>query len=168
MLWVTRRKIQVNRAARPVRLVRWMARRFGWSRVSHRSSPYALAGYLALGRRPGFSSALEARSILLAGGFAAQLSGCRWCIDRTSHDWRVAGFPQQILEEAKLYSSSRFFTDRERAVLAFVEAVASSAATSGTIEQARELLSEDELAELTAIVAEHHCLETLEWNRSTS
>jgi len=151
-----------------MRLVGWMARHLGWSGVRLTPGRHALVGYLALSRRPGFGGALDGRIALLAGGLAAQLSGCRWCIDRTGHDWRMAGLPSQLLEELRTYSSSRLFSERERAALAFVEAVARASASTGEMDRARAVLSEGELAELTAIVAEHHCLEAITSNLPAS
>jgi alkylhydroperoxidase family enzyme len=147
-----------------VTLVGWMARRLGWSGVRETRGRDAILGYLALGRRPGFGGTLEDRTVLLAGRLAAELSGCRWCIDRTGHDWRTAGLPGQLLGELGAHASCSLLTERERAALAFVEAVARSHAGPDDIARAREVLSETELAELTAIVAEHHCLETTDSN----
>jgi alkylhydroperoxidase family enzyme len=141
-----------------------MARHLGWSAARRTPGKHALVGYLALSRRPGFGGTLDERTALLAGGLASQLSECRWCIDRTGHDWRMAGLPRQLLDELRAYSSSCLFTDHERAALAFVEALARSPASPGDMDWARAVLAESELAELTAIVAEHHCLEAIDSN----
>lgn len=151
-----------------MRLVGWMARHLGWSGVRQTPGPHAIVGYLALSRMPGFGGTLDGRTALLAGGLAAQLSGCRWCIDRSGHDWRMAGLPKQLLDELRAYSSGGLFSDRERAALAFVEAVAGSPASADDMDRARAVLSESELAELTAIVAEHHCLEATDSNLPAS
>ena len=151
-----------------MRLVGWMARHLGWSGVSPTPGRHAIVGYLALSRLPGFGGALDGRTTLLAGALGAQLSGCRWCIDRTGHDWRIAGLPSQLLDELRTYSSSGLFSERERAALAFVEAVARASANVGAMDRARAVLSESELAELTAIVAEHHCLEAITSNLPAS
>jgi alkylhydroperoxidase family enzyme len=149
-------------------LAGWMARQLGWAGVKRTSGRHAVVGYLALSRLPGFGGTLDSRTALLAGGLAAQLSGCRWCIDRTGHDWRMAGLPVQLLDQLGAYSSSSLFTDRERAALAFVETVARSPVSVGDMDRARAILSEVELAELTAIVAEHHCVERITSNRPAS
>jgi alkylhydroperoxidase family enzyme len=151
-----------------MRLVGWMARHLGWSGAGQAPGRHAIVGYLALSRRPGFSGTLDGRTALLAGGLAAQLSGCRWCIDRASHDWRIAGLPRQLLDELGAYSRNALFTDREHAALAFVEAVARSTGSGYDLDRARAFLSEGELAGLTAIVAEHHCLEAIDSNLPTS
>jgi alkylhydroperoxidase family enzyme len=141
-----------------MRVVDWVARRIGWTEVSHPSSPGGIDGYLALSRVPGFDGSLEPRSALLARYLAAQLSGCRWCIDRAGHDWRSHGFPDELLYHLDRYSGSGLFTLRERAALAFVEAVARSTAGAEDLRMAQVHLSDVELAELTAIAADHHCL----------
>jgi alkylhydroperoxidase family enzyme len=136
----------------------WVARRLGWPELRP-SGRHAVDGYLALSRLPGFGRTLDSRTVLLAERLSAQLSGCQWCIDRTGHDWRVAGLPRQLLDQLEAYSRCGLLSDRERAALAFVEAVARSPATADDLHHSRALFSERELAELTAIVAEHHCLE---------
>ena len=140
-------------------LVRWVTRWIGWPEVARASSPGVIDGYLARSRLPGFGGSLEPRTILLARYLAAELSGCRWCIDRAEHDWRTLGSPRQLLSQIQGYSSSGLFTIRERAALAYVEAVASSQTGADYLRQAQLHLSDTELAELTAIVADHHCLD---------
>jgi alkylhydroperoxidase family enzyme len=102
--------------------------------------------------------------VLLAGVLAADLSGCRWCIDRTRHDWRTAGFPLHLLEQLRAHAEGRQFTSRERAALSFVTAVSGEQAHQDDIDRARVILSDDEIAELTAIAAERHCLEHIDFN----
>jgi alkylhydroperoxidase family enzyme len=148
-----------------VSLVGWVTQRFGRSAVRQTSYPRALAGYLALSRLPGFGPTLDGRTVLLAERLAAILSGCRWCVDRTGHDWRVAGLPGDLLDQLNTYSNCALFTDRERAALSFIEVVARSPASMDVdLDRVRAFLSESELAELTAIVAEHHCFEGVDSN----
>jgi alkylhydroperoxidase family enzyme len=149
-------------------LTGWVVRHLGWSGVAQTPGRHAVAGYLALSRLPGFGGTLDGRTALLAGALAAQLSGCRWCIDRAGHDWRMAGLPRHLLDELRAYSNSGLFSDRERAALSFIEAVARSPTSAGDLDRARTVLSETELAELTAIVAEHHCLEAIDSNLPAS
>lgn len=136
-----------------------------WQRLVGVSQPrvsglYAVSGYIAMSRLPGFIPALDCRTSLLAAERAAQLSGCRWCIERARHECRNAGVGGQ-----------RIFTQRERAALEFVEVVTRSESAAEppadhVLERARHFLSDIELAELTAIVAEHHCLESASFNHS--
>jgi alkylhydroperoxidase family enzyme len=144
-----------------MRLLAWIADCFGWTVTTQ--SP-GLVGYLALGRRLGCGATLEPRTVLLASALAAELGGCRWCIDRTRHDWRTAGHRRHLLEQLGAYAESRLFTGRERAALAFVMAISGEQAQQDDIDRAREILSDNELAELTAIAAEHHCLQHIDSN----
>ena len=147
----------------------WMARHLGRREPPAVGGAHAVVGYLALSRVPGFPGVLDRRTALLATGLAAELSGCRWCIDRSSHDWRMAGLPPEQLRDLAAYSTSDRFTERERVALAFVESVARSQLSGGSgdelvLQRARQSFPESELAELTAIVAEHHCLDSLNSN----
>lgn len=151
-----------------MKLSGWVARCLGWSEAGTDTGGHGLAEYLALSRVPGFAGALDSRTALLAATLAAELSHCRWCIERAHHDWRKAGLPRQFLDRLRSYQDSDLFTDHERAALAFVEAAAAAPASAGTVEQVRAALSDQELAELTAIVAEHHCLETIDCNLPTT
>jgi hypothetical protein len=147
-----------------MRLVAWIADCFGRTGMTQSLGEHAVAGYLALGRRLGCGATLESRTVLLAGALAAELGGCRWCIDRTRHDWRIAAFPLHLLDQLRLDSGSSLLTSRERAAVAFVTAIAGTQTNRGDIDVARQILSDNELAELTAIVAEHHCLEHVDSN----
>jgi alkylhydroperoxidase family enzyme len=141
-------------------LAEWMARRLGWTTGTARSSSgRAVEGYLALSTRPGFTGSLDARTVLMARRLAAVLSGCSWCIDRAAHECRSAGLPLHLLDELSDFSASTLFSARERAALAFVRDLACM--ESDVVEPvARSLLSDVELAELTAIVVEHHWAQT--------
>jgi alkylhydroperoxidase family enzyme len=149
-------------------LVNWIAECFGWNAVTPNAGEHALIGYLALAQRPGIGSTLEPRMALLACALAAELSGCRWCIERTRHDWRMAGLSSHLLSQLRRDPDNRLFSVRERAALVFVAAITSPSASPRDIDRARKALSDNELAELTAIVAEHHCLETIDSNLPAS
>jgi hypothetical protein len=128
------------------------------------SAAYALPGYLALSRVSSRSRVLDQRLSLLAGNLAADLSGCRWCIDRSRHECRCAGLPRGVVDRPQSYSGEVLISARERAALSFVETIACHHGSADRIDdlvlqQARRFLSEIELAELAAIVAEHHLLE---------
>jgi alkylhydroperoxidase family enzyme len=124
-----------------------------------------VAAYVALSRLPGFPHPLERRLAVLAAQLAAELGECRWCIERCRHDWREAGLSRELYQGLAEYAVSRVFTERERLALQFVEAVARSQQDAARCEdaafsRARQLLTDGELAELTAIAAKHHCLES--------
>jgi alkylhydroperoxidase family enzyme len=145
-------------------LAGWVARRLGWSGLKpQRSRSGPLEGYLALATLPGFAGSLDSRTALLARELAARLSGCRWCIDRARHDCLTAGLPNLFLDELPRFTASACFSVSERAALAFVQAVAGRHEAALDV-VATSPLSDLELAELTAIVAEHHCLQDFNLN----
>ena len=88
---------------------------------------------------------------------ASQINGCAFCIDMHWKDLRAAGESEQRLYELNAWRETPFYTDRERAALAWTEAV--TLITDGHVPdevyaQARAQFSEAELANLTlAVVA---------------
>jgi alkylhydroperoxidase family enzyme len=123
-----------------------------------------LAGHLALRRRIGFSAELGDRTRLLVTQFAAESSGCRWCIERGRHDWRTAGFPSILLRHLRRYTTSPLFTARERAALALAHAAllghgCDGAMPNSALREARLHFSEGEIAEIAGCLADHHSLD---------
>lgn len=88
---------------------------------------------------------------------ASQINGCAYCLDMHWKDLRAAGESEQKLSMLEAWREAPGFTDRERAALAWAEAV--TLITEGHVpdevyEQARAQFSEAELANLTlAVVA---------------
>ncbi len=88
---------------------------------------------------------------------ASQINGCAHCIDMHTKELRAAGESEQRLYLLDAWEESPFYSDRERAALAWTEAV--TLVTQGHVpdavyEEARAQFSEEELANLTlAIVA---------------
>lgn len=149
-----------------MRLVRWFAR-LGRVETAPVSGPHALSAYLALSRLPGIRYSLDSRTSLLASQLSAELSRCRWCIERGQHHWRKAGLSAELLDQLKDSPHSPLFTEREQAALTLVAAIAASQVCASApdelvMERARRFFGDGELAELTAIVAEHHCLDGLD------
>jgi AhpD family alkylhydroperoxidase len=60
---------------------------------------------------------------------ASQLNGCAYCVDMHTRDARAAGETEQRLHAVAVWEEAPFFTDRERAALAFTESVTRLAAT---------------------------------------
>ena len=54
---------------------------------------------------------------------ASQLNGCAYCVDMHTTDARAVGETAQRLYALPVWRDTPFFTDRERAALAFAEAV---------------------------------------------
>jgi AhpD family alkylhydroperoxidase len=99
------------------------------------------------GLEPSLLSLLEFR--------VSQINGCAFCLDMHSKDLRAAGETEQRLYVLEAWRESPFYTDRERAALAWAEAV--TALSDGHVpdevfEQARQQFSEEELANLTLAI----------------
>jgi AhpD family alkylhydroperoxidase len=87
---------------------------------------------------------------------ASQINGCAYCVDMHSREARQAGEVQQRLDCLPVWRETTFFDERERAALAWAEAVTLVAQTGvpdPVYEEARKHFSEKELADLTLIVA---------------
>jgi AhpD family alkylhydroperoxidase len=88
---------------------------------------------------------------------ASQINGCAHCIDMHTKELRAGGESEQRLYLLNAWEESPFYSDRERAALAWTEAL--TLVTEGHVpdqvyQQARAQFSEEELANLTlAIVA---------------
>ena len=94
---------------------------------------------------------------------AAQINGCAYCIDMHWKDLRAAGENEQRLYGLDAWRESPYYSDRERAALAWTEAV--TLITDGHVsdevyEEVRPHFSEKELADLTLAVATINS-----WNR---
>ena len=88
---------------------------------------------------------------------ASQINGCAHCIDMHTKELRADGENEQRLYLLNAWEESPFYSDRERAALAWTEAL--TLVTEGHVPDdvyalARAQFSEEELANLTfAIVA---------------
>ena len=86
---------------------------------------------------------------------ASQINGCAYCVDMHTKDARFAGETEQRLYAVSVWRDTPFFTPRERAALAWAEAVTelSRAGVSDELFAAtREQFSEAELVALTMVV----------------
>ena len=88
---------------------------------------------------------------------ASQINGCAYCIDMHSKDARAYGETEQRLYALDAWHETPFYTDRERAALAYTEAVTRVGDTHVPDDVWQEVLrhfSESELVALTfALVA---------------
>lgn len=105
---------------------------------------------------------------------ASQINGCAYCIDMHWKDARAAGETEQRLYGLDAWREAPYYTDRERAALAWTEALTSitepSAGSDGSIhashvpdsiyDAVRAHFSEKELADLTWVIAAINA-----WNR---
>src|SRR5213592_39361 len=94
---------------------------------------------------------------------ASQINGCAYCIDMHWKDLRSAGEGEQRLYGLDAWEESPYYTDRERAALAWAEAVTKireGHAPDEVYEEARKQFTEKELADLTLAIATINA-----WNR---
>ncbi len=102
-------------------------------------------------------SGLEASLIELVKIRASQINGCAYCIDMHTKDARARGETEQRLYALDAWRETPFYTDRERAALAWTEAItliSQGHAPDDVYNQAREQFGEKGLVDLTlAIVA---------------
>jgi AhpD family alkylhydroperoxidase len=94
---------------------------------------------------------------------ASQLNGCAYCLDMHSKDARAHGETEQRLYALDAWRETPFFSDRERAVLAWTEAItliAQGHAPDEIYEEVKRYFTGEELANLTLAIAVANC-----WNR---
>jgi len=94
---------------------------------------------------------------------ASQINGCAYCLDMHSKDLRAAGETEQRLYSLDAWRECPYYTERERAALAWTEAVtliADDHAPDAVHQEVRAHFSERELADLTLAVATINA-----WNR---
>jgi AhpD family alkylhydroperoxidase len=108
-------------------------------------------------------SGLEQSLLHLIKLRASQINGCAYCLDMHWKDLKSIGETDQRLYELNAWEESPFYTDRERAALAWTEAVtrvADSRVPDDLYNEVRKQFSETELANLTLAVATINA-----WNR---
>ena len=108
-------------------------------------------------------SNLEPSLLELVKVRVSQINGCGYCLDMHTKDARAAGESEQRLYLVQAWRETSLYNERERAALAWAEAVTSVAdahVSNADFEQARALFSESELAALTLAV-----IEINGWNR---
>jgi AhpD family alkylhydroperoxidase len=101
------------------------------------------------------SSGLEKALIDLVKVRASQINGCAYCIDMHFREAKARGESDQRLYLLDAWRESPSYTDRERAALAWTEAVTLISQThvpDDVFNSAREHFSEAELANLTLAV----------------
>jgi AhpD family alkylhydroperoxidase len=94
---------------------------------------------------------------------ASQINGCAYCLDMHWKDLKSIGESDQRLYELNAWEEAPFYSDRERAALAWTDAVTRVADThvpDAVYEKVRQQFSEKELADLTLAIATINA-----WNR---
>jgi len=101
------------------------------------------------------SSNLEPSLLDLVRMRASQINGCAYCLDMHSKDARAAGEAEQRLYCLPAWRETPFYSDRERAALAWTEAVTEIAdghVPDEVFEEARKHFTEEELGYLTLAI----------------
>ena len=86
---------------------------------------------------------------------ASQLNGCEYCIDMHTKDARAVGETEQRLYALPAWTEAPYFTQRERAALAFTESVtllASDHVPAVAYDAVAEQFTQDEIAALVALI----------------
>ncbi|HJU08083.1 MAG TPA: carboxymuconolactone decarboxylase family protein [Rhodanobacteraceae bacterium] len=100
---------------------------------------------------------LEARLRELVQMRVSQINGCAYCMDMHGKDARTAGETEQRLYVLPAWREASFYSERERAALAWAEALTRLTARDQSVpdelyEQARAQFDEKELVDLTLVV----------------
>jgi AhpD family alkylhydroperoxidase len=124
--------------------------------------PDTLSALLAL---EGYTNktALEKPLLELVRILASQINGCAYCVDMHTADAKKAGESDRRLHAIAVWQESPFFTDRERAALAWTEAVTLLPETHAPDTIYQEVLkhfSDKEIIELTMAI-----ITINSWNR---
>ena len=109
---------------------------------------FGLGAYLA-------KSPVEQSLLHLIYFRVSQINGCAYCLDMHSKDLRADGETEQRLYTISAWREAPFYSDRERAALAWAEAVNNidhGEVPDEIYEQARAEFSEAELIDLTLAV----------------
>ena len=109
------------------------------------------------------ASGLEQSLIELVKTRASQINGCAFCINMHTQDARKRGETEQRLYLLDAWREAPCYTDRERAALAWTEAVTLVSEThipDAVFEQAKKHFTETELVNLTMAV-----ISINSWNR---
>ncbi len=122
-----------------------------------KSAEVAPEGYRAMVNLDRYvrSSGLEHSLLELVKIRTSQINGCAFCIDMHTKDARAEGETEQRIYALSAWQETPFFTERERAALAWTEAVTlvgESRVPDDVYELARRQFSEKELVDLTLAV----------------
>ena len=102
------------------------------------------------------ASGLEYSLIELVKMRASQLNGCAYCLHMHSQDARRAGEREERLHLLAAWRESSLYNERERAALAWTEAVthlAETGAPDADFEAVKRLFTEAEIVNLTLAIA---------------
>jgi AhpD family alkylhydroperoxidase len=100
------------------------------------------------------STNLEPKLVHLLKFRVSQINGCAYCLDMHSKDARAVGETEQRLYGLDAWREAPYYTDRERAALAWIEAltlIREGHVEDEVYEEARKVFSEQELVDLAML-----------------
>ena len=127
------------------------------------AAPDAYKAVFALDRYVKEESGIEPRLLHLIKLRASQINGCAYCVDMHTREARRDGLSEQWINLIVTWRESPLYDARERAVLAWTEAltnVAETRAPDADYEPLREFFSEAEMTRLTVAIGAINV-----WNR---
>ena len=100
------------------------------------------------------TSGLEHSLMELVKMRASQINGCAYCLDMHSKDARAGGETEQRLYTLDAWRETPFFTDRERAALAWTEALTRirKGVSDELYAEVRKYFSEKEIVDLSLCI----------------
>jgi AhpD family alkylhydroperoxidase len=108
-------------------------------------------------------SGLDAKLLELVKIRASQMNGCAYCIDMHTKDARIKGETEQRIYALDAWRETPFFTEKERAALAWTEALTNiqqGHAPEAVYQEMSRHFSEDERINLTLAITTINT-----WNR---
>ena len=129
---------------------------------SYQAAPGVMKAMMALQNEVA-QSGLDPSLVELVKIRASQINGCAFCLHMHTRDARARGETEQRIYLLDAWRESPLYSERERAALAWTEAVTLVSQThvpDEVYEQAKAAFSEEELAKLTLLVVTINA-----WNR---
>ena len=106
---------------------------------------FGMGGYLK-------KSPVEQKLLELIYFRVSQINGCAYCLDMHSKDLRAEGETEQRLYGLSAWRETPYYSDRERAALAWAEAVTKCHVPDDVYIEAKSRFSDEELIDLTFAV----------------
>jgi AhpD family alkylhydroperoxidase len=125
-------------------------------------APQAFQALMALEKHVR-ESGLERALVHLVDLRVSQINGCAYCVDMHSKDLRAEGESEQRVYALPVWRETPFYSDKERAALAWAEAVTTLGGDhvgDAVFAEARRVFSDRELVELTLAISTVNA-----WNR---
>lgn len=98
-------------------------------------------------------SNIERALLELVNFRVSQINGCAYCLDMHFKDALTLGMPEQKLYLLSAWREVNIYTERERAAMAWAEAVNSNNIPQEIFDEAKKEFSDEELIDLTLAVA---------------